>query len=103
MNHRVAEVQQSPMLSALSQAGREKIVSSVCKKTFLSGETVFPEDGPAQRISTNRNDNWATGKRMERRKIVASYLAPLFAPDDEEGGLHSHEKAAPSLFVNPLD
>jgi FtsP/CotA-like multicopper oxidase with cupredoxin domain len=80
------------MYSASPLANRERFTSSAREKTFFPGETVFPEDDPAQRIPTNRNDNWATGMCLECRKIVATYLTPLFTPDDEEGGFTAMRK-----------
>src|SRR6266550_6301340 len=77
MSQRAAEVQQSPMFSAISLADREKIVSSAREEPFPPRETVFLEGDSGQRISTNRDDHRAIGMCLERRKIVASYLAML--------------------------
>ena len=53
MSQKAAEVQQSPMFSAISLADREKIVSSARKKPLLPSDTVFLEGDPVPRISTN--------------------------------------------------
>jgi len=53
MSQKAAEVQQSPMFSAISLADRKKIVSSAREKPLLPSDTVFLEGDPVPRISTN--------------------------------------------------
>jgi len=79
MSQKAAEVQQSPMFSAISLADRKKIVSSAAKNPSSQRHS-FPGRRSLPRISLTIDEHVASGICLERRKIVAGVFSGAAYP-----------------------